>query len=57
MNFSEMDREQLETRQAELIEELRAETQEQEGEERAEMTDEEIESRKADACIRFKILR
>ena len=48
MNFSEMDREQLETRQAELIEELRAETQEQEGEERAEMTDEEIESRKAD---------
>jgi HK97 family phage major capsid protein len=43
-----MDREQLETRQAELIEELRAETQEQEGEERAEMTDEEIESRKAD---------
>ncbi len=48
MNFSEMEREQLEARQSELLEELRAETQEHDEEERAELTEEEIESRKAE---------
>ncbi len=48
MNFSEMEVDQLEARKAELIEELRAETREEDAEKRAALTDEEVESRKAD---------
>ena len=47
-NFSEMNVEQLEERKATLIDELRAETQEQETEERTALTEEEIEARKAE---------
>ena len=40
--FSDMNVEQLEERKATLIDELRAETQEQETEERTALTEEEI---------------